>query len=238
MKSYSVEELAKKKFIISLREPVARMFSNYQDWVRICLEHGDIEGYRESIGYEPDSAFQKERGGLKCSMIAKNWKAGGMKQEDLQLETFGEFVDSQYGLGEMTRGYYRLHIQKWLEPMMDKQIKRSQIFIVNFQTLTQNTTDVMNRLASFIGLKSDWGKDVKLPASPQVKPPNTVFDCETFHELDQHYQLSNKNLYSFINNADYKPPQEPYFPVFDSPRNHCVNVLVPPPSASPDEEEE
>ena len=37
----------------------------------------------------------------------------------------------------ITVGYYRQHIQKWVST----GISRSQILVLNFQTLTRNTTD-------------------------------------------------------------------------------------------------
>ena len=63
----------------------------------------------------------------------------------------------------------------------------SQIFVVNFQTLTHNTSDTMARLAAFLGLKSSWGPAAALPESKQRKPP-TVMDCATYDKLNAHYE--------------------------------------------------
>ena len=41
--------------------PAFRLYSEYQDMVRICLEHGGITGYRDN-DKKKDTAFQLSRG--------------------------------------------------------------------------------------------------------------------------------------------------------------------------------
>ena len=45
-RSYTKKELAKKKFLLLLREPVQRQYSEYQRVLRLCLRAYDAARYR------------------------------------------------------------------------------------------------------------------------------------------------------------------------------------------------
>jgi Sulfotransferase domain len=217
--SYSAANLAKKKFILVLREPIARQYSEYQMRVRVCLDHGHVQGYRDDdyTGDDnTDDEHQEWRGQRDCNRVALNYKPN-IAYDKLKFITFETWVHSENGQQEVTRGHYREHIQRWI----DAGIGRHQLFILSFQTLIKNTTDVSQRLARFLGLESDWGQKVELPV-PKQRKPDTYLDCKTYDELDKYYKRVNKNLFDYINNAADKPEDEPTFPWFDSSRATCT----------------
>ena len=218
--SYSKSNLAKKKFILVLREPIARQYSEYQMRVRVCLDHGHIDWIiPPPLGddvVEEDVDHQEWRGQRDCGRVSLNYKPN-ISLEKLKFITFADWVHSENGAQEVTRGHYKEHIQRWL----DTGIQRHQLFILSFQTLIKNTTDVSQRLSRFMNLDADWGVNVSLPEVKQTKP-NTILDCKTFDELDRYYKKVNTKIYEFINHATDKPPDEPEFPWFVESRGTCT----------------
>ena len=47
-------------------------------------------------------------GALKCPFVSKNYRPSGMSLEELELLTFEEWVASEYGQTEISRGCYFL----------------------------------------------------------------------------------------------------------------------------------
>lgn len=207
--SYTKEDLSKKKFMIILREPVSRHYSEYQFRVRLCTDIFD-----EDKG-PSDDEYKNIRGNRNCKRVTKNYKVG-IDEKSLEIMTFAEWVKSEDGSGEMKRGHYIEHIKEWL-----KIIRRDQLFIINFQSLITDTSDVMNRLSIHLGLSENWGKRVALP-KPKEHRPSTFLDCETHDMLNKHYTKMNLELVRFVNSASDRPPTEPEFPEFASSRASCL----------------
>jgi hypothetical protein len=130
--------------------------------------------------------------------------------------TFAEWVASSDGAHELVRGHYIEHIRAWL-----RVIRRDQLFIVNFQSLIEDTTTVMDGLTTYLGLSQSWGKKVELP-KPHAKKPSTFLDCATFDSLNKHYMKVNAELARYVNSGRSKPAAEPYFPAFKSVRSSCL----------------
>ena len=208
--SYTSEDLKKKKFILILREPIGRHYSEYQFRVRLCTDIFD-----KDLG-PSDDEYKAIRGDRNCNRVTHNYKQG-IKQQDLKVMTFAEWVDSEDGMHELQRGHYIEHINEWL-----RIIRREQLFIINFQSLIEDTTLVMNSLAVFLGLNEGWGKEVVLPV-PSTKKPSTFLECATFDRLSKHYSKMNLELVRFINGGKDKPVSEPNFPAFKSSKASCLN---------------
>lgn len=208
--SYTSGDLMKKKFILILREPIGRHYSEYQFRVRLCTDIFD-----EDVGPDDDE-YKAIRGDRNCVRVTHNYKHG-IKLQDLKIMTFAEWVDSPDGSHELQRGHYIEHINEWL-----KIIRREQLFIINFQSLIEDTTNVMNSLSTFLGLKKGWGPEAALPV-PSRQKPTTFLDCATFDRLSKHYSKMNKELVRFINSGrEGKPVSEPVFIPFDSSKSSCL----------------
>ena len=229
IETYGAKEILKKKFIVLFRDPMGRLYSEYQDSVRICLEHGNVVGYpgaKESTGYH------LERGSKRCEVMCLNYKSG-ISYTSLKLIPLKEWINTKYGAIAVSRSYYKEQLVNWMKSGMS----RKQLFIINFETLITNTTDTMHRLTGFLGLKSDWpGSDSKpgslvvLPTTFQTKPPNTPLDCESYEFLEKYLRDrvgsygNYDSFYNYINNDKYRPSQEPYFPPFTNIKSLCKDV--------------
>ena len=241
--SYSSPSLSKKKFVVLLRDPVSRHYSEYQRVLRICFRaiEGDPELEHGTITRSP--AEKLERAKSNCAFCLKNTPSSSsliLKKENAM--TFAEFVDSPYGTSEMERGNYLYNIQRWLNT-----IDRSQLFIMNFQQLIQNTTgnhyivliiiililiiiDVMFRLSSFLNIDPkmfihDNATKISLPKPPASNSyviwDPAYLDCKTFDRLEKYFNETNAGLIDFINKAPKKPKDEPLFLPFASYRSKC-----------------
>lgn len=238
--SYKPESLAKKKFIILLRDPVARQYSEFQRVLRICFRviEDDKQLLRESTTRTPEE--KRERAEKNCGLVLrpetlkkpKGGKSVVMKKENAM--SFAEWSVSPFGSYEQARGNYVHQIKHWLSV-----IDRSQLFILNFQSLIGNTTDCMQRLSAFLdidysGFLETAGNENKTRVIlPQPPASNSYvdwlpafMDCKTHDVLDKYYKEQNAGLYALINNDPKKPKEEPYFPEFTSARGKCKDVAT------------
>jgi hypothetical protein len=222
VKSYRPHTLATKKFILLLRSPAARLFSEYQDFVRKCLETGYFEANSNPYSrHGRVSDYHRARGTEHCNQTMKNY-IPGMRYDQNKLYSFASWVNASFGIGEFSRGLYVNHINEWLQ----SGISRSQLLILSFQSLViLNTKDTMHRVASFLSLKHDGGmSDLQvLPqAHPQQHFPFVIMDCPTIKRLEAMYEPSNVNLYKLLSSPTLKrPSMEPPFPPFDSAQSIC-----------------
>lgn len=231
--AYTAETLAKKKFVLLLRDPVARQYSEYQRGLRICFRviEGDKQLLRPSSVRTPEE--KRARAEKSCEVVMREAKDAGAKNSKLSKDNamlFAEWTAGPYGSMEQARGNYVTQIKHWLGI-----IKRSQLFIMNFQTLVGNTTDAMHRMSDFLGinfgefLNNDNKTRVVLPQPP---PSNSYvtwapafMDCKTHDMLDKYYQEQNVGLLSLINDDPHKPKEEPHFPAFTSARSKCKDSM-------------
>jgi len=151
--SYTSLSLSLKKFIVLLREPVSRDYSEYQRTLRICFnliddskklhKNGSIYELHSTIDARIHSYYEK------CIDIMKNMNTTNIytKLNKDNAFTFAEWSNSSHGLSQRSRGLYLHQLQNWL-----KYIKRNQLFIMNFETLVVNTTDTILRLSSFLNI--------------------------------------------------------------------------------------
>ena len=113
----------KKKFILLMREPVARHYSEYQMSVRNCQ---DLEGHLNREDQE-EGKSRIERWKNACNGVAvnPNWSKGKDLNKDHsipQIMTFSQWIRSPLGIAELRRGKYLSLIKKWLQI-----IKRDQV---------------------------------------------------------------------------------------------------------------
>ena len=217
--------LSKKKFVILLREPVSRHYSEYQRNLRICFRaiDGDDELNRNTSTRTAEEKLARAQ--MRCHVTMRPHTTS-LKKDNAY--TFAEWTASPFGSQEIRRGRYLNDIKRWLTV-----VDRSQIFILNFQSVVSNTTDVMTRLSSFLNigqnkLMNDPENSEKIILPPP--PPSNTYvdwepsfmDCPTYEKLYKYFEKENEGLYDFLNNAPNRPKQEPIFPMFTSTRSKCI----------------
>lgn len=147
--------------------------------------------------------------------------ASGHNKTVLQILSFKDYV--ALGRHESLNGFYMTLIQNWLSI-----VGRDQLFILNMATLLIKTTDTMARLKTFLELDTGWG-NVQLPHENDSSHLELKLDCSTYELLKAVYEKKNRGVWGFINNSRLKPPTEPIFPAFESPRyqvhrhNNCIH---------------
>lgn len=225
--AYNPKEFKQKKFILVLREPVARHYSEYQFRLRNCMMMFDKDLMQREM-----KSNRRTVGDTSCKWAAKNF-GSGMAFEDIQFYTFAEWIRSPHGRNELDRGYYFDQISNWL-----KYVERDQLFVINFSTLLAETPKVMSGLAAFLGLETGWPQNVTLPVPQEPKPPKSFgnvsleMDCTSYDQLAFHYDNKNANLTKLINSRQApghgimflgsKFHREPEFPEFARERYRCA----------------
>jgi len=217
--SYSSEDLAKKKFMLLLREPVGRHYSEYQMMVRNCLDQNgflEIEGDVNNKGI-----LRLEKWENACNGVAVNpkWSKGrdiSKDQTPPEIMTFGQWSRGLQGREELRRGRYLELIKRYL-----KIIRRDQLFILNFRSIIYNTTDTLSRTYKYLGLNINVA-DVKLPTiAAQEKHPSTVLDCKTVDQLTKYFNKQNDGLNAILQSSK-RNQLEPDFGEWDNTRSKCV----------------
>jgi len=232
--SYTPENLRKKKFIVLLRDPASRHYSEYQRLVRGCFV---LEEDSKRLSFSSRNKNVKEKVGSaekKCQYILS--KPDGKLTQD-NMFSFAQFTVSSYGAKQLHRGYYLAEIKEWLTV-----IDRSQLFILSFETLLANTTDSISRLAQFLGVDGEEfvrvspvegsnSTKIKLPEPPSsnryMDYDKAKMDCDTFARVEDMWAAANAGLVEFINNnssnssSGVRPATEPPFPPFTSSRKKC-----------------
>ncbi len=234
--SYSPEELAKKRFILILRDPVARMYSEYGMAIRYC----------EGLFYH-DHHTEEERSMIKAKHLnaSKHTKqANGRLEKDairfkmcnkvttksiqrinamnnVKFISFKQWLESAK---HISAGQYLSEIQNWT-----KVLPRSQLLILQFNTLITNTTDTSNSISKFLNLKSNFGDYVSLPRANTNDQTNTTvvippMTCQSVEKLQKLYAKQYSELHSYINMARDKPHVEPFWQPFD--KNETLNKCV------------
>jgi len=242
--SYSPEDLSKKKFMLLLREPVARHYSEYQMMViniiitiiiiiiiiiiviviiiikvRNCLDQNgflEIEGEVNNKGI-----LRLEKWVNACNGVAVNtkWIKGRDINKDHtppEIMTFGQWTRALQGKEELRRGRYLELIKRYL-----KIIRRDQLFIINFRSIIYNTTDTLTRTYKYLGLSVNV-TDVKLPTiAAQQQHPNTLLDCKTVDQLTKYFNIQNDGLNEILQSSK-KNQYEPDFGEWDNTRSKCI----------------
>jgi Sulfotransferase domain len=243
--SYQKKDLARKKFLLLLREPVARLFSTYQRELRVCLRAYDENISREYNPHDPiRSPEEMAEHALKyCSRMMHPEDVESISKlttddigrlsseaESARIFTFSGWQQSEPGQTETTRGYFLEQIKRWLGI-----IERRQLMIVNFNDLVRNSTIIMEKIAAFLNIDpEEWyanENDERVILLPPPAPWNhyadwapSKLDCETMKKLWDHYAEHNKNLAGFINGDSTRPPEEPLFPTwsYEDTYRSCV----------------
>jgi len=220
VESYEADTLSRKRFILILRDPISRHFSEYQMRLRVCeSQYKDMaEGLDKNRKpkRDNDDEYRAERYVRNCKQVTYNFYPG-VPEKMLKYMTFFQYIHSPYGKKEVSRGHFLQHIKTWL-----KFVRRDQLFIVNFATLLRNTTEVYNGIMAFIGLGMPRSpKKISLP-EPSYKGKQHFYDtfsyldCASLQRLDSYYSKVNPGLVEFINNGSgTRSPYEPDFVGFD-----------------------
>jgi hypothetical protein len=247
---YGVELFQKKKLILSLREPVSRMYSYYQfimsGCFRVLNSTGRVVEHSDEIVKADTKKAHRDRYKISkiwCNdlMIEKNKP---MLKNGSNIKSFAQFIKSDDPVHGLSTGNYYKHLQRWLQ-----YVPRDHLFILNFHDLISNTTEVVKHLATFLNIDPQhWytkvavadhnsnnssSSTVAVTYVDKILLPYTnrgkyecstcYLDCETYDELFQHYSQENKDLVSYINSDRLKHKAEPIFSPFPDTRVRCVN---------------
>ena len=244
--AYPPEVLAKKKFVVIFRDPAARHYSQYQRDVRRCLMLNSERGSHKGFARKAEPLCQHvlrdpptERGEI-FNYLEQVFASKANLQS--QLRSFAEWTAGDFGQKALRRGYYLQQLENWLQV-----IERRQLFIISFESLIKNTTDVVLRLSSFLNVDGNeffrvsgdnstfngtasavvngTSSRIRLPPEPPTNHymdyDKCRMDCPTYVHLESLWNTSNHGLVAFINGAKDKPPSEPFFPPFTSSRAKC-----------------
>jgi len=209
---------ANKRFVVILRDPVARMFSWYNHNVKLCvggplaefLQSKRSKGEKMPEGgwniTSSDICQEKHCESLHCGKYSTLLRPG---HELDVLATFDQFAFSP-AANEAT-GRYTTSLGIWL-----MHFRRDQILIVNFEHLIKNTATVANNIASFFGLTQRFPDNVTLP-DVNTATVKTVLSCATRDKLIAHYAVHVQDLYDYMERtpAADKPPMELPFGRFE-----------------------
>jgi hypothetical protein len=224
--AYSPESLAQKKFMLVLRDPVARQFSWYLHQIRECKNEIIATFQNATAKYsKKERMFVYDKVDIckhpLCREVdCKSMPANENLKETAQshLLSFPEYVDKYM---HINYGIFAEHIKDWTQ-----YIRRDQLFVFNGQTLYKDTDDTMHRLATFLGLKHDWGVNVTLPKiNTNDGGVQAEFPCSLYDKLEAYYRPHNEALYALMA-AGGGPATEPPFPKFVSSRKICTDVAV------------
>lgn len=205
--TYSKSSLSKLKFILILREPISREFSAFQHRLRACSE----------LIKETVPVYDRAFANYSCSLVHRNVSSVNTSLA-FDAIAFREYY--QLGHLKIRDSDYIRHLNNWLSV-----IKRQQLFILNMKTMILNSSDTMQRLQVFLGIKTGWGSNVRFPRDNNSSDMNAILDCETFDELKALYWYQNytENLFAIVN-SPLKPPSEPPFPEFEDTRIKCIET--------------
>ena len=234
---YTKATLAKKKFIYILREPVARLYSEYQMAVRLCLDlDADLPGAKSyknndtlQATSQDETTWRLHRHQRSCSRVmtdkmAKHFhnilnEQGGHNAAITvdNILSFHDWVLTDSGMQETLRGNYQYIISEYCKQF----ITRDKLFLINFDMLIRNATPILNGLQQFLGLKTPWPPNPKMPYASKA-PVHSVIDCTTVQMLNDYYG-GERQLIDYLKISP-KPPEEPPFGRFQSPFQKCSRL--------------
>jgi hypothetical protein len=225
--SYSRAELFKKRFIVVIREPVSRFYSQYQMRLRVCFKGLSSRNFADD-----DENEHRLRVRRNCKGVVHNFtmRSVDLPAKKLRFRTFKEWVhDSEDGVTEITRGYYKEKLAAWL-----RFVPRANLFVIPFDDLVSTTNRTMFQVAGFLGIDPKlWyhGKRMSeatgiiLPVPTYKKPDyeEGFLDCATFDYLKKHYEEKNSGLVEFINmRGGPRSIFEPAFSGWNYTKSKCV----------------
>lgn len=224
--SFTKKDRHKKKFILVLREPVAREYSWYNHRARFCtsymrdyiLSHRNkriTNSNGESVWDTNKLCADKHCKPVDCA----NHAAKAQLHKEVQaIASFSEYYES--GNLVCNKSVYIDHLEHWLQ-----YFHRRQFFIVNLATLLENTTDTVQRMTHFMGLppfELAEGKQIVLPHDNAARV-ETHFDCAVRHALYPYYEPHNERLYDYLERTanvteiTHEPPFPKFIPQLCSP---------------------
>jgi hypothetical protein len=210
--SFTPSQLAAKKFILILRDPVLRECSWYYHMVNFCVQEV-AERLKTSQSQNPKVLCHGEHGNSQqygashCGLLGCEARV-----LNVTVETVRQVVDpfEAYVRGpnfDRTASLYDRQIENWL-----KYISRSQLFVVNMADLLRNHDAVITSLFSFLNISS-----VALDDLPHENGHDDyVCGCDGLKEIHNRLSKANTSANTLrIINQPGMPPQEPLFSPFE-----------------------
>jgi hypothetical protein len=162
--SYKPADLNTKKFIIILREPAKRYFSWYDMIVRMAVLHvKEIVATTKPVQLVDHLGIKYE--GYPLSKLC-TWSELVLGCRD--ISNHSRYIQHPEMLFHSFERYYRDHFVKQLKPVCYKiqlqqlwsKVPKKNTFIVNFDTLTANTSAVFEGLSKFLRISNKWNLDL------------------------------------------------------------------------------
>ena len=215
------DDASQMKFIVVLRDPVARALSSYWFSQSHLFEDrrkkGEKKGNIGSIGEFQTLATQEMESRSEYDACMRESTTG-----DLQAKLkhcFGEgYRSPSLGGRHVDKGVYYDQLVRWFEVF-----EPSSFFITSLESISQDPAKVMKEMLHFIGADKDKdGNEVKIVAygdegvsKKALVHPNDIADSQplpsAFHErLTSFYQPYMRKLHTLLA-AKFAPSQKPDF---------------------------
>ena len=174
-----------------LREPLARVLSWYAHGYEACKSQ-----------FRHHRRFDNKTLNL--------WKCNVASLDSDYHDTFHQyFIEGRINLVD---NFYSEQLMRWLSV-----VSRSQILILNMQTLISNSSDTMIRISSFLNVSHlKWSQEIsRIPKIRRVLSSHHRIECSDYWELYKIFATQMNKLYELLlRTADERPVQEPDFPPF------------------------
>eukprot|EP00597_Dinobryon_sp_UTEXLB2267_P017211 CAMPEP_0201113402 /NCGR_PEP_ID=MMETSP0812-20130820/77827_1 /ASSEMBLY_ACC=CAM_ASM_000668 /TAXON_ID=98059 /ORGANISM="Dinobryon sp., Strain UTEXLB2267" /LENGTH=402 /DNA_ID=CAMNT_0047376933 /DNA_START=73 /DNA_END=1282 /DNA_ORIENTATION=+ len=240
---FSPQELRRKKFVLILREPVSRLYSEYQFRHRGCLRY--LKSHPSSSTTDhmqspfcmrmlPDTYTKSKKPSVDISTI--DYKRSyaitilHANAPDTYTKSKKPFVDISTATMEQLAKQLLdfpsfLQVDHGLTAMKRSDyhehwarwlevVRRDQLFVVNFKTLISQSNDVLSRLRVFLHLESDWSANTTLPKPISHVDYDSGMSCDLRAQLVKRYEREGPQLAKDIS-AGLINKLEPPFPAFD-----------------------
>jgi hypothetical protein len=215
------------KFIILLREPVARDISCFEHYSRNAIGHVP---FRFPQYYLPFAAFGENKGVLTMAELFGGNLTAKMKhqQQFTSLSNYSEVGNGLNHDNDFIRGEYALQIREFL-----KYFNRSQLMILNSEFVIRHHNEALFAIADFVNLEVNH----EMIAFDSAKYPHTdhdikgscihqhvpKLDCSFRDRLASYYRPWNEELMKLLNETRSSAPKsEPPFAPFQP--NEYQNV--------------
>jgi hypothetical protein len=149
-----------------------------------------------------------------CHVLDCQRWAGAVTNESAIQQLVPSFSDSLKNFKREMREFYVDEIKNIL-----RYIHRSQLLVINFETLVKNSSDSLRRIAWHFDVPRDvtlarHGGEQELSQANVGQTP-ARYDCKSKDFLDDYFRESNQRLYQFMGQGG-GPIDEPLFPPFKS----------------------
>jgi hypothetical protein len=220
--SFTRAQLASKKFVLILRDPVLRECSWYFHMADFCVTEV-ADKLRRSDNRDPAYLCEEKPGSRSgvphCGLMGCEGRVHNITLSNVRhvVDPFEKYIYHRHY--DLSGSFYDVQIKWWLQ-----YISRSQLFIINMDDLLRNPRDVTKRLFSFLGIA-----DTEITSLPHSNGHgNYLCGCDGLKMVDEWLSQRNvsQNTLKLIREPG-KPADEPEFSPFNDKMylqsKHCTS---------------